>query len=273
MKTRYPAISIMALCATLLTVTQSPAQTFPAKTVRIVVPYAAGGPVDTVTRIAAQNLTAEMGPTGHRRQPRGQRRRVGRAGGGEITARRLHAAHHEQRADHVLSAHAQDPALRFRAGPRADIAAVAIQHRAGRASFAAGAACPSSSRWRRSNPGALYVRDLRRRRRAAPRDGAARIMAGIELIHVPYKGAAPRSVDVLSGQVPMQFNSVLGTMPEHQGRAAASARGFYRTALCRIAGRTADRKILSGASRSPAGWACTRPRAPRNRSWTNSTGT
>src|SRR5450759_3289248 len=57
----YLAAFAAALCATLLAVTQSPAQTSPVKTVRIVVPYPAGGPVDTVTRIAAQNLSRKWG--------------------------------------------------------------------------------------------------------------------------------------------------------------------------------------------------------------------
>jgi len=44
-------------------------------------------------------------------------------------------------------------------------------------------------------------------------------MAGIKLVHVPYKGASQSSVDLLSGQVPMQFNSVLGTIQHiHQGK-------------------------------------------------------
>ena len=42
-------------------VTCAHAQSFPAKPVRVVVPYAAGGPVDTVARIVGQNLTAQWG--------------------------------------------------------------------------------------------------------------------------------------------------------------------------------------------------------------------
>ncbi len=38
-------------------------------------------------------------------------------------------------------------------------------------------------------------------------------MAGIQLVHVPYKGAAPATVDVLSGQVTMSFVNILQTLP------------------------------------------------------------
>ncbi len=40
-----------------------------------------------------------------------------------------------------------------------------------------------------------------------------RSMAGIELIHVPYKGAAPAMTDLLAGQVGMNFNQPPSTIP------------------------------------------------------------
>jgi tripartite-type tricarboxylate transporter receptor subunit TctC len=40
-----------------------------------------------------------------------------------------------------------------------------------------------------------------------------RAMAGIELVHVPYKGAAPAMTDLLGGQVHMNFNQPPSTLP------------------------------------------------------------
>lgn len=37
--------------------------------------------------------------------------------------------------------------------------------------------------------------------------------AGIEIVHVPYRGAAPAATDVMSGQVPMTFGSIAGLLP------------------------------------------------------------
>lgn len=37
--------------------------------------------------------------------------------------------------------------------------------------------------------------------------------AGIKLVHVPYKGAAPALVDLISGHVQVQFNNVVGSLP------------------------------------------------------------
>ena len=57
-------------------------------------------------------------------------------------------------------------------------------------------------------------------------------MAGIELTHVPYKGAGPALTDLLGGHVPMYFSSLPSAMPG-QGRQGAGARGDQRQALDR----------------------------------------
>jgi tripartite-type tricarboxylate transporter receptor subunit TctC len=36
--------------------------------------------------------------------------------------------------------------------------------------------------------------------------------AGIKMVHVPYKGAAPALVDLMSGHVQLQFNNVVGSL-------------------------------------------------------------
>ena len=37
--------------------------------------------------------------------------------------------------------------------------------------------------------------------------------AGIDIVHVPYRGAAPAATDVVGGQLPMTFGSVAGLLP------------------------------------------------------------
>ena len=49
--------------ATLAFAQSAPAQTYPTKSVTMMVPYAAGGPTDTVARVTAQAMTKPMGQT------------------------------------------------------------------------------------------------------------------------------------------------------------------------------------------------------------------
>jgi tripartite-type tricarboxylate transporter receptor subunit TctC len=41
-----------------------------------------------------------------------------------------------------------------------------------------------------------------------------KMLAGIDLLHIPYKGVAPALVDVVSGQVSMTFASIISAMPQ-----------------------------------------------------------
>src|SRR5262249_52137354 len=56
----FRALSI-ALMATIATTSQSPAQTWPSSTMTMVVPFAAGGPMDTIGRIVAARLAEVLG--------------------------------------------------------------------------------------------------------------------------------------------------------------------------------------------------------------------
>lgn len=58
-------------------------------------------------------------------------------------------------------------------------------------------------------------------------------MAGIDIVHVPYKGSAPARADLLSGQVQLMFESAIGVLP------------FVQSGRLRALG-------VSGARRSPA---------------------
>jgi tripartite-type tricarboxylate transporter receptor subunit TctC len=50
------------------------------------------------------------------------------------------------------------------------------------------------------------------------------MMTGVKLVHVPYKGLMPAMTDLLSGQVPLMFSSVVAMMPHvKSGRLRAIA--------------------------------------------------
>ena len=45
-----------------------------------------------------------------------------------------------------------------------------------------------------------------------------KMLAGIDLLHVPYKGVAPALVDVVAGQVSMTFASILSSLPQYRAK-------------------------------------------------------
>lgn len=200
------------LCAMLLAATQSPAQTYPAKTVRVVVPYAAGGPVDTVTRIAAQNLARKWGQQVIVDNRAGSGGALGTqavvksppdgyilliTNSGPITSyphlrktllydfeRDLAPISLLSKSSIVLVVH---PSLPARSVP--ELVALAKKH-------------PAALTYATSGVGGVQHLAM----------VLLESLAGIKLVHVPYKGAAPAAVDLLSGAVPVQFNSVLGSL-------------------------------------------------------------
>jgi len=57
-------------------------------------------------------------------------------------------------------------------------------------------------------------------------------MAGIEMTHVPYRGAGPAMNDLLPGRVSVMFSNLPGVMPQVQSK---TVRGLGITAAKRIA--------------------------------------
>lgn len=59
-------------------------------------------------------------------------------------------------------------------------------------------------------------------------------MTGIDIVHVPYKGAAPAMNDLIAGHIPMMFDNMPGVLPQVKGgsvRAIAVAGATRATAL------------------------------------------
>ena len=188
------------------------AQNFPAKSIRLVAPFPAGGPVDAVARTLAPRLGELLG------QP------VvidNRAGGGtvigtEIVAR---AAADGHTCLIITSAIAINPAVirRMPYDAQRDLAAVTrissspfilITHPAVPARNAA-----ELIQLARARPGELLF--------ASSGIGGANhlsgvqfnLAAGINTVHVPYKGTAPLLTDLVAGQTQFNFSNPLGSMP------------------------------------------------------------
>lgn len=216
-----PAVG-KALCATLFGLTsacassasaQSPAVNYPAKTVRIIVPHAAGGGSDTVARLLAAELTSAWG------QQVIVDGRVGAGGmiGSEFVARAAPDGYTllVNEVGGMLIRVAMHAKLPF--DPLKDLRAV------GMVAYGANVLVTHPSIPVRSvkelvalakaRPGQLNF--------AVPGVGSVAHLAGVELAqlvgvnwtYIPYKGGGPAIVDVIAGQADFGMNGMLSAFP------------------------------------------------------------
>jgi len=191
------------------------AQAFPAKPIRLVVPFAPGGPVDMIARVVSSRLTESFGQT------------VvvdNRAGGGSTIGTELVVRSPGDGYTVLLtsSSIAINPSIypQITFDPVRDLAPVT---------------------WVAASPLVLVVHPslpvknvsdlirLARKRNgelvyASSGSGSAphlagelfASMVGVKLVHVPYKGAGPATGDLLAGHVQVMFNNMLNAVPNVQ---------------------------------------------------------
>ena len=192
---------------TLLPLCSAQAQDYPARPVRIIVPFAAGGPADIYARFVAQRLSDALG------QPFTV---DNRPGGGSVIG--TDAAAKAPPDGYTLlmmsNTHTVNESLipNKPYGLLKDFVAVApvnssdlvlvVHPKTGFASLkeliAAAKARPKGMNYASSGPGTPYhmAGEL------------FKTMAGVDITHVPYKGSSGARTDVLGGQVEMMFDAV-----------------------------------------------------------------
>jgi tripartite-type tricarboxylate transporter receptor subunit TctC len=200
-----------ALCAVLLGLS-APAQDYPSRPVKIVVPFAPGGPNDIIVRLVAQKLTEAWG------QPFLVENRPGAGGniGTEFVAKAtpdgytlLSVGPGSLIINPLIGKVSYDTAR--------DFAPVTLMARAPNA-LVAHPSLPAGSvkgliELARSHPGKINYGSGGNGSTPHLAGAMFAAMAGIALTHVPYKGTAPAMADLIGGQVQIAFLGIPTVLP------------------------------------------------------------
>lgn len=189
------------------------AQPYPAKTVRMIVGFPPGGPTDVLARIVSQKLGEAWG------QQVIVDNRPGASGmiGAELTAR---AAPDGYTMLMVPVTYAVTPSLfsKMAYDTERDLATVA-QVAAAPFILVVHPTLPVKTvkdlaTLGRSRPGQLNYASASTGGMPHLAGELFNTMTGAKLLHIPYKGAAPATTDLLAGQVQLMFNNMLSAMPQ-----------------------------------------------------------
>ncbi len=206
---RAIAITLTALTATLCTVAAK-ANTYPNKPVRMVVPFAAGGPNDVMARILAQQLTTATG------QPFVVENKAG-AGGVIGTDAVVKSAPDGYTLAFVSGPLTMAPALQARMpyNTQTDLAAVAKVAESPMLMMA-----PSSSNYKtarelidqaRANPGKLTYGSGGIGSTPHMTTELLASVTGAKFLHVPYKGGGESIKALMSGEIDLLIDSITST--------------------------------------------------------------
>ena len=203
-----PAVLLAALAAA-----GAQAQGYPAHAVRIVVPYAPGGPVDIVARITALKLTESIGQ---------QFIVDNRTGAGGNIALELVARSAPDGYTLLMGSNgtnAINPSLysKMPVDTEKDLAAVGMVASSALI-LVAHPSLPAASvkqfvALARAKPGAITYASAGSGSTAHLAFELFKSMSKTDLLHVPYKGASLALADVMAGQVQAMITGISGTLP------------------------------------------------------------
>ena len=87
-----------------------------------------------------------------------------------------------------------------------------------------------------------------------------KMMTGVDMVHVPYRGGGPALTDLLGGQVQVLFGPMPASIEHIRSRQAARVRGDERDALGGAAGRPDRGRFRAGLRGEPVVSASAHPR-------------
>ncbi len=197
-------ILLAALAVLLGSIASASGQTFPSRTLTLIVPFSAGGPTDTIGRIVAQRMGAALGQTVVVENVTG-------AGGTIAVGRVARAAPDGYTLDiGHLGTHVINGAIyELQYDVFRDFEPVAMI-----------ASNPQLIVARKGVP----AKDLR--------ELIAWVIVGAKVQIVPYRGAAPAMKDILAGHVDMMFDQAANSLPQVR---AGTIKAYAVTASARLA--------------------------------------
>lgn len=220
---RRPMIHTLVLLALTLVAGAAAAQWSPMRSVRLIVPYSTGTGTDTIARAIAQKLTAAFGQQVTVENVAGANGILGT----EIVAR---AAKDGHALGMIAANHVVTPALyaKLPYDTIRDFTPVTI---AGAVPFVlvVHPSLPVKSvqelvAFAKARPGQLFYSSAGNGSPPHLAGELLKSMAGINIIHVPYKGLAPGLTDLIAGQVSLMFPAISAGLPQAQsGRLRALA--------------------------------------------------
>ncbi|WP_454742681.1 Bug family tripartite tricarboxylate transporter substrate binding protein [Cupriavidus necator] len=209
----FVRLAMGALCAVALPLAH--AQAYPDKAIRFVVPWPAGGAADAVGRLVAQALTTQLGQTVYVENIAGA--------GGNIGTSQFVRAKPDGYTLYLAtsSTNAASPHLYKRTGfePVKDFTPVASV-----AAIPSILVVPAASPFKtprdvieaaKAKPGKLSYGSGGVGASAHLAGELFKSVAGIDVIHVPYKGSGPAISDVMAGQLSYMFDT--GAVPYIRG--------------------------------------------------------
>ena len=206
-------IKLFAAVIAAVAISGAHAADYPTKPIRLLVPYAAGGPVDIMARIVAQKLGETLG------QQVVVDNRAGANGNiaGDIVAKSAPDGY-----TLLMGANgniAVNPSLyaRMPFDPVKDLAPISMV--AGSPMIlVVNPSVPAGSvkeliALAKAKPGSINVANSGNGSTAHLAAELFKSMAGVSLVQIPYKGAGPALADVVGGQVQMMITGVSSTLP------------------------------------------------------------
>jgi tripartite-type tricarboxylate transporter receptor subunit TctC len=210
---RTTASSLAAAAVYLMIAAPVPAQDYPVKPVRFVIAFSPGGPSDILTRLIGSKLSESLG------QPFIFDNRPGAGGNvaGEIVAKSPADGYTLLMGNNSILATNASLYKNMSFDPVKDLAPVALLASQPNILVVHPSVPVKSVKeliaFAKAHPGQLNY--------ASSGSGAAahlaaelfKSMAGVSMVHIPYKGASPALVDMLAGQCQVMFATALSVQP------------------------------------------------------------